>query len=51
MGVVLATAAIMSYRVLVKKKTACGEGCGCGSLKPKAGAGLRRESAKPHGTP
>ena len=51
MGVVLATAAIMGYRVLARKKAACGAGCGCDSLKPKAGAALKRDSTKPLGTP
>ncbi|MBI4663499.1 MAG: hypothetical protein HY735_32255 [Verrucomicrobia bacterium] len=36
LAVVAITAAIMAYRVLVRKKTGCGEGCGCDASDKKS---------------
>lgn len=47
LAVVALTAAIMMYRVFLRKKAGCGAGCGCDALKPKARFSWKRDARIP----
>lgn len=46
LAVVFATAAVMAYRVLVRKKTGCGSNCGCAGGLQKERTLLNNKRAK-----
>jgi hypothetical protein len=50
LAIVVVTAAILAYRVLLKRKTGCGSDCGCGSLKSKASLLGKSDSGEPRKT-